>query len=145
MAEELKVTDDLAVSLVQKAIRMAHREGNKVIVGRGGQVILHGYPGVLHVRIEAPTEDRIQRVKEQFRQNRQPTADIELRRAAQDWILDRDAASADYIRRFYHEDWGDTLLYHLVINTGMLGIDQAAEVIARAAIELPEPAAETIA
>ncbi len=102
-----------------------------VIVGRGGQVILKDEPGVLHIRIEAPMEDRIQRVKEEIRAQRNlANTDLELRRAAQDRIIERDAISADYLRRFYHVDWEEPTLYHLVINTGKVSIDQALDMIA---------------
>jgi cytidylate kinase len=128
--EEIHLNEDAALALVQKAVRSAYRAGNLVIVGRAGQVILKDNPGVLHVRVEAPLEERIQRVKEQVRQTRKLYhADIELRREAQDLIIERDAASIDYLSRFYHADWDDPLLYHLVINTGKLSIDLAAETI----------------
>ena len=47
---------------LQIVIYEAARKGNIVIVGRGGQVLLKGLPGVLHVRIIAPLQDRIQRL-----------------------------------------------------------------------------------
>ncbi len=129
-AEEIRLNEDAALALVQKAVRSAYRAGDLVIVGRAGQVILKDNPGVLHVRVEAPLEDRIQRVKEQIKAARKLYhADIELRRDAQDLIIERDAASIDYLNRFYHVDWDDALLYHIIINTGKLSIDQAAEVI----------------
>ncbi len=129
-SEEIFLNEDAALALVQKAVRSAYRAGNLVIVGRAGQVILKDNPGVLHVRIEAPLEDRIQRVKEQIKAERKLYhADIELRRDAQDLIIERDAASIDYLNRFYHVDLDDPLLYHLVINTGKVSIGQAAEII----------------
>ena len=39
-------------------------KGNCIIIGRGGQVLLKDIPGVLHVRIVAPRELRIKRIKE---------------------------------------------------------------------------------
>jgi CMP/dCMP kinase len=135
--EEVKLSEDAVLSLVQKAIRSAYRLGNFVIVGRGGQVILRNYREVLHVRIISAEEDRIQLVKEQIKQQRQEfTADIEARREAQDIIAERDAASQDYIRRFYDAQWDDAQLYHLTINTSRVGIDQAVDVITRLAREM---------
>lgn len=128
------ITGDIALTLVQKAIRSAYQAGNVVIVGRGGQVLLREDPGVLHIRVEAPMEDRIQRVREQLRATRVIyTADIEPRRQAQDLILARDAASADYIHHFYNEDWTNPMLYHAIINTGRLSLEQAAQCIAHMA------------
>jgi CMP/dCMP kinase len=144
--EEVKLSEDVVLSLVQKSIRSAYRAGNMLIVGRGGQVILRNYREVLHVRIIGPTDDRIQRVKEQLRQQRQEyTGDIDQRREAQDLIEERDAASKDYIQRFYDADWDDPLLYHLVINTGKVSIDQAVEIITRLAVEIKPAQAEEVA
>lgn len=135
--EDIQLSDEAALALVQKAVRSAYRAGNLVIVGRAGQVILQDNPGVLHVRIEAPIENRIQRVKDQLKTTRKVYhADIELRRDAQDMIIERDAASVDYLHRFYHVDWTDSALYHMVLNTGKLSIDQAAELIAQLVREI---------
>ncbi len=118
-----------------------------VIVGRGGQVLLQGTPGVLHVRIEAPIEDRIQRVKTQIQSERGPQRsegngrdERELLKAASDMIVNRDMASADYIKHFYNIDWDDPKLYHLVLNLGKLNVEQAVQIIV-AAIHTMEPVA----
>ncbi len=129
--EELKLTEDTVVALVQKAVRSAQRVGNLVIVGRGGQVILMGQPDVIHVRIEAPMEDRIQRVMQKIKQTKEDFhADVDIRREAQDLIAQKDATSRDYLQHFYQVDWDDPLLYHAVLNTGKLSVEQAAQVVA---------------
>lgn len=137
--------DDVAVlSLVKRAMKSAVRADNMVIVGRGGQVLLKDTPGVLHIRIIAPIEDRIQHVKTQLKaQNNDYQADIEIRRAAQDLIVNRDMASADYIKKFYDVDWANPLLYHAVLNMSKMSVEQAAEVIVAMAhaIEAHSPAA----
>jgi cytidylate kinase len=128
---ERAVVDEGAVlGLVRRAISAAGEAGNMVIVGRGGQVLLMGKPGVFHVRIEAPIEQRIQRVKAQIMTEPGATHDeSELLRSAADLIANRDISSADYIKRFYNVDWNDTKLYHLVLNLGKLSIEQAVEII----------------
>jgi cytidylate kinase len=128
--EDLMLSEEAALNLVQHAIHSACEAGNVLIIGRGGQALLQNEPGVLHVRIEAPVEDRIQRVKERFKGSRRLfQADIEIRRAAQDWITERDQASEDYLRRYYGIDWADSHLYHVILNTGKLTIEQAAHII----------------
>lgn len=127
---EVPLGEDVMLSLVQKAIRSAYQIGNMVIVGRGSQVILQDKPKAVHVRIEAPMEFRIQCLKEKIKQSRQAyQADLEARRDAQDIILDRDAASADYIKRHYNRDWNDPQLYHVVLNMGKISIERATQVI----------------
>jgi cytidylate kinase len=132
--EKMPIKEENSLKLVKSAILFAYHRGDVVIMGRGGQVILKDKPGALFVRIEAPMEDRIQRVKVQFRESRQiSSVTLDLRRKVQDWILERDQASAEYLKRFYNVDWEDTCLYHLIINTGKLNIEESANLIAHQA------------
>lgn len=132
------LTEEAALMLVQKAVRSAHQISSVVILGRGGQVILRNEPDVFHVRVIAPMEDRIQRVKINLKTVQGAyNADVSARREAQDWITERDATSADYIRRFYQVDWEDPLLYHLIINTGRMSIERAANLIAEQVHAMP--------
>ena len=127
---EVPLGQDVMLALVQKAIRSAYRIGNIVIVGRASQVILQDRPKAVHIRIEAPMEYRILRLKEKIKQTRQgQQADGDYLREAQNTILERDAASADYVRHHYHHDWSDVRLYHVVLNTGKLNYERAAQFI----------------
>jgi CMP/dCMP kinase len=129
-AEDQLYNEASALALVQKAIKAAYQAGNMLIIGRGGQIVLRDYQGVLHVRIEAPLEYRIQRINSRLREEQRAYyPQMEIRRAAQDLIAERDSDSASYIRRFYGADWGDPFLYHAVLNTAKLSIDQAARII----------------
>jgi cytidylate kinase len=133
-AEEIRLSEEHAISLVRKAVEKAHEIGDTVIVGRGGQVILQDYPDVLHVRIETPIEERIQRVRDHPKMaNRTFIGPLEARRAALDLIEASDAISADYLKHFYGVDWSNPMLYHILVNTGMLNIDQAVQIIIGAA------------
>ena len=119
--------EDDAIALVQRAILTAYRVGNMVIVGRGGQVMLRNYPHVLHVRIEAPLELRIQRVIRQLAQENK--TDQEKQQSARDLIQKRDIASAQYIQTFYNADWKDMMFYHSLLNLGLLSVEQAVQAI----------------
>jgi cytidylate kinase len=121
----------VSISLVQAVIHAAARHGNVVIVGRGGQAVLRNEPGVLHVRIEAPLETRLQRV--QLREG----LTYEL---AREVVAQRDRAAADSLKRFYGVDWSDSLLYHLIVNTGRWGIESASRLIVNA-VSLLQPVA----
>lgn len=95
-------------------------QGNVVIVGRAGQVILAGRPDVLHVRICAPIAVRAARIA------RRHGISLEQARAQ---VEASDAARRAYLRRCYHVRWDDPYLYHLVINTAGLTVPGAAELI----------------
>jgi len=139
VAEELQLREETLLKLVHKAVRSAHKRDDVVILGRGGQALLSTEKDVLHVRITAPLEDRILRVKERLRANRQTyDATIDLRRDAQDLILEKDAASRAYLKRFYNIDWDDPQHYHVIINTARMSLEQAALITANLASQMTE-------
>lgn len=111
------------VRMVSLVIRGLAHEGNVLIAGRGGQIILKNHPNALHVQIVAPFAYRLA-----ILQNR-----CELdKRAAQQRLRDSDRARSDYIRRYYGGDWLDPTLYHLVINAGRLSVAAAVDLIVNA-------------
>jgi cytidylate kinase len=132
-----KISDSQAIAMVRGVIDAAYKRGNVVIVGRGGQAILHDQPGALHVRIEAPLEHRIRRLMD--RDDHTPTqAELE--------IEDHDRAARDYVKRYHDIDPTDPMHYHLLVNTGLLDLETAAEVIALAVQQMkpvPQPEVET--
>ena len=135
--EEVQLSEENALLLVRRAIENAHKMGDTVIVGRGGQVILQDASDVLHVRIQTPIEERIQRVRSHPKiASRSFIGPLEARRAALDLIEESDDASADYLKRFYGVDWSDPMLYHIVINTGKLKAEQAVKLIIETAKQL---------
>lgn len=141
-SERVPLSEENALSLVKKAIEKAHTMGDTVIVGRGGQVLLQNAPDVLHVRIEAPLETRIQRVRSYPElAKRSFIGPLEARRAALDLIEASDFASTDYLKRFYGVDWSDPMLYHMLINSDKLNIEQAANFIIAATHQFVEESA----
>lgn len=144
--EELRLQQVDSLRLVQKAIQSAYQVGNMVIVGRGGQVLLKDQPDVFHIRIVAPLEYRRQRIEEQLRQTvgqiagQSATESSDPQAQAKELIAQRDAASADYLQSYYHARWDDPLLYHLVLNTGKMSMDQAVQIIVKLAQPHPMPA-----
>jgi len=115
-----ELDEERCIDMVRVTIQAAYEHGNIIIVGRSGQAILRDKPGVLHIRIDAPMNHRVQRIRD--------TEHISVMEA-QKVISERDAASADYLKRFHGIDWSDAMLYHLVINTGRWGLEAAAQVI----------------
>jgi cytidylate kinase len=112
---------------VNRIVNELAEQGNVVILGRAGQVILHGRPETLHVRIFAPQALRVKRVAEKL--------GVTIDKAAAQ-VEASDRYRARYLRRFYHVRWDDPALYHLVLNTAHLTSAQAADIICRAAANL---------
>lgn len=115
------------MNLVRTAIMAAYREGNIVIVGRGGQAILQDRLDVLHIRIEAPLEERVRRIRE-----KEMMSELEAR----SHIAERDRSAAQYLERFFNVRWDDPALYHLVINTGKWDVAAAVDIIEHAVSQL---------
>lgn len=126
------VDEEMAAAFVAATIRALRAHGQVVVVGRGGQAILRDAAGVLHVRIIARLEDRVQQVMQ---------AEGLTREAALAMVGERDRATAQYLRRFHAIDWADPALYHLTLNASLLGQEAAAEVIATVARRLEAPPA----
>jgi cytidylate kinase len=116
--------EEKCLSVIQTVINSLAGRGNTVIVGRGGQAILKHKVGVLHVRIIAPQNDRIEWIMK---------TKALTKEAAQKLIEDHDRASAEYLQRFYHVNWEDPVLYDVVLNTWKMDADTAAGIIASAA------------
>ena len=124
----LKVIDEeMAVAFVTATIRALRDRGRVVVVGRGGQAILRGSPGVLHVRITAPMLDRIRRLGQEEGMTDE---------SAQQAVNQRDRATAEYLRRFHGIEWEDPTLYHVTINSSLMPTEAAAGLIADAAQRL---------
>lgn len=94
--------------------------GNVVIVGRGGQMVLAGRPGVLHVRVVAPFEHRLK----QLQQEQGISVD-----AARARLEASQRNQSRYLRRSHCARIDDPALYHLVVNTGLLGLNQAIDLV----------------
>ena len=118
---------------VAEVIRELAARGNLLVVGRGGQVVLAGEPGVLHVRVIAPRPMRLQLVQERCH--------VTLEAAAAR-IDASDKARAAYLRRYYGVRWDAANLYTLVLNMAQLSVEAATDVICLAAIRVAgdEPA-----
>ena len=135
-AAETSAQEKVHAERVKQLIRATYAQGNVVMVGRGGQVVLRGLPDVLHVRLIAPLDLRIRRHGE-----RAGLTAAEAREA----VLARDRASADFVKLYYDADVADPTLYDLIINTGKLAPSAAADLIISALADLPRtsaPAAE---
>jgi hypothetical protein len=99
--------------------------GNVILIGRGANVVTAKLPHVLHVRLVAPLEKRIQHCHEYYEMSE---------RQARQFCLKEDAGRGRYLRKYFKVEIDDPLLYHLTLNTGMVSFDEAARLIAEAVL-----------
>lgn len=126
------------VRMVGLVIRGLAHEGNVLILGRGGQVLLRDHPGALHVQTVAPFSHRVDEIMARHGLDN---------RDAQNRVRASDRARFDYLRRYHGADWLDPTLYHLVLNTSRLSVATAADLLiaAHQAKEQPVDADEASA
>ena len=98
------------------------KHGKAVVVGRGANFILPPEQR-FRVRISAPRRIRIQNVARQFN-----VSEDEAKRRVIQTESDRKA----FIRKYFNSDIADPDNYDLVINTEILSLDSATQVIAAA-------------
>ena len=111
--------------VVRKAMARFAEQGDAVIVGRGGQMLLRDWPGVLHVRLYASSEVRVARLRQRFSISEQ-----EAKRR----MAESDEQKRQYIRHMHNNaNWQDLKHYHLVINTGHISPEATAQIIILAA------------
>lgn len=115
---------DEHIRLIRDVVREVAEGGEAVIVAHAASHALAGQDGVLRVLVTASPEARASRIVEE--------GDAEAERAAAA-VRDNDRARADYLRRFYGVESEQPAQYDLVVNTGTLGPERAAELILRAA------------
>jgi cytidylate kinase len=116
--DEARIRDELADFLAR-----ASTDGG-VILGRGGALVLAGSPTALHVLLSGDRDSRVARVAER---------DGVSHEEADRRVGELDRARREYSRRVFGIDPDDRTLYHLIVDTVVLGIDASVELVLTAA------------
>jgi cytidylate kinase len=119
------------LDLVTSVILDQANQGAAMLVGRGSQMVLRGYPGVLHVQVIAKFENRVHNIIHR--------EDVKWREAAHR-VRRSDEQRSGYMRRFYNVNWLDASLYDLVINTDQISCEVATGLVIAAARAVDESA-----
>ena len=101
--------------------------GNVILIGRAGNVITAKLPHVLHVRLVAPLAERIRHAREAYHMTPE---------RAHEFCVNEDLGRERYLKKYFNANVNDPLLYHLIVNTGLVGYDAAAQVIGNAVLNL---------
>ena len=117
---EQRLDPESVTAFFNEVVEELWRRDDVVIVGRGSQKILASKPHTLHVRFVGTMQDRCKQVM---------AADSLTRVEAAKTILAIDKGRAHYLKHHHDADWTDSTLYHLVINSSLIPIDQAVKII----------------
>ncbi len=112
------------IAVTRRVIEDSVAKGPVVVVGRGAQVTLAEREDAIHVFCYAPRGALVRRVIA-----REGLTTVEAERRV-DTVNHQRAQS---IKRFYNRDWRAPENYHMCLNTEWLGVEGAAQMIARAA------------
>ena len=110
------------VELLNLIMPKIAREGNAVIIGRGGQYVLRNFEDTYHILLIAKEEDRIKFIEDNYRVSSTRTLQI-LKRMAN--------RRANLYSYFGKKDYDDPTLYDLVLNMSLLNIDKAEGLICK--------------
>jgi cytidylate kinase len=113
--------------LIREAIGRSAGDGRVVIVAHAASFALGGNggrEGLLRVFVTASTDTRVARVAGDERLDPKSAAKV---------LADSDHGRREYLRRFYGVKEELPTHYDLVVNTDRVSVEQAAEVIVRAA------------
>jgi cytidylate kinase len=100
------------------------RKGNVVYHGHAGHLLLTDVPNVLKIRLLAEKDDRIVFLQQRRNISREQALAI---------IENEDKNRVNWTRYLYKMDLNDPWLYDIVIKVGGLNIEDACEIICRAA------------
>ena len=104
------------------AIRKLAEEGSCVIVGRCADYVLREDPDTASIFVKADMPSKIQRAVTYYGVEKDK---------AEDRIRKADKQRASYYNYYATATWGDVENYDLVVDTGVLGVEGAVELIAK--------------
>lgn len=114
----------LVPQVIQTIQRLAEA-GRVILIGRGATVVTSQLPNVFHVRLVASLATRVKRTE--------LTRGLSSAEAAR-FVEKEDRGRQRYVRANFNTRLDDDLLYHLVVNTDRMAVDDAAVLIAEAAL-----------
>lgn len=110
------------------SIRKIAEDGPCVIIGRCADYALEENPNLLSVFIHADLEKRVHRISTLY--------DLSDNKA-RDRIRKNDKSRSSYYNYYTSKEWGAVASYHLSLDSGLLGLDGAVEMLKKA-IEIKE-------
>lgn len=106
---------------IYHTIQNLAQKGSGVFVGRCADYALQDYEKCLNIFIHAPLQKRIHRIK--------PLYELSSNEA-KNLIVKTDKKRASFYHFYADRKWGDLQNYHMTIDSGILGIEGTAQLLA---------------
>ncbi len=100
---------DRMMAMMQDIMDRIAREGNAVVVGRGGPYFLRENPDAFHVFLYAPRAEKIRRI----------IAEGHSQEDAEELVETVDRERVAYVKHYFDADWPTRSLYHVMLNTAV--------------------------
>jgi len=121
VSDKDQITEQRYVEEVKEVLHKLHREGNVVIIGRGGNYALKGYPGTMHVFLVADVEYRVRFLCEHYDMSKSQ---------AESAVMRADMIRTRFLNCFSPEGWhDDPLLYTIILNMNDVSESRAEEIL----------------
>lgn len=114
---------DEYMDYLSTAVIEAASEGNIILIGRGANIILEELPNLISFRFIAKDDIRMERLKKEFNWN-----DKQAKQRIDESYSNR----LGFHKSFFNRENDEPSDYHMVINTGILDVEQASNVIVEA-------------
>jgi len=114
------ISDQDLFELESEYIKRIAEHSSAIILGRCGQYILRDHPNHFSLMVHADLAARIDRVRDLYNLSAAN---------AEKMIETNDKDRAAYIHTFTKQDWLNTRLYDLSINTSHVGLDKSVELV----------------
>lgn len=114
------IDEKIYVDLLTQIISKVAEADNIIILGRGGQYILKGRPGVFHVLLVADLEHRIEFVENKYK--------LTWSQATQT-VNTEEKKRINLYRKFNKTDYDRSDHYHLTLNMSKLSFSKAVDIV----------------
>ena len=95
-------------------------QDNAVIIGRGSQFILQGYPNVVHILLVADMDARISFLEKHWRVSKSE---------AERTIQTQQKRRRIFLKNFDPREPNDPSIYHVTINTSKINLEKARDLV----------------
>lgn len=112
---------DSVFTAQSKVIKQFADEGNCVILGRCADYILRDYDECIHIFIRSDVQSRIDRIVNVYKEGGDSPEKL---------LREKDKRRRVYYKNYTGLNWGDSGNYHVVLDSGYIGVEKCAEIIA---------------
>ncbi len=114
------IDEEIYIKLLYDVIKQLAKEGNCIILGRGGQYILNDYENTVHLLLIAEMKDRIAFMEKRY--------DLSTSQA-KNTIASRDKKRLNLYKKFGKVNYDHPGIYDMALNMSRMSMDKAVDLV----------------